>query len=149
MTLPGMASPSSTTRTRINADVVDAAAALYMQGWTLRRIAAEHECSFQRLSTLLRQRTDVEMRTPAHPRALRLSPDKQAAIRAAIEQKLTQAEIARLVRVTPRRWRGWPSGKVSASSRESGCRGTLTVPARCAPTRSHTSGLPASPAWPR
>ncbi|MEV0996885.1 hypothetical protein [Nonomuraea sp. NPDC050202] len=96
-----MASPSSTTRTRITDDMVDKAAALYRQGWTLREIAAEHRCSFQRLSTLLRQRADVEMRTPAHPRALRLSPDKQAEIRAAIEQKMNQAEIARLTRVTP------------------------------------------------
>ncbi|TMR97305.1 hypothetical protein [Nonomuraea basaltis] len=80
---------------------MDEAAALYRQGWTLRKIAAEHRCSFQRLSTLLRQRADVKMRTPSHPRALRLSPDKQAAIRAAIEQKMNQAEIARLVEVTP------------------------------------------------
>ncbi|MFI6634286.1 hypothetical protein ACIBI7_35855 [Nonomuraea fuscirosea] len=96
-----MASPSNSTRTRITADMVDKAAALYRQGWTLREIAAEHRCSFQRLSTLLRQRGDVEMRTPAHPRALRLSPDKQAEIRAAIDLKMNQAEISRLVKVTP------------------------------------------------
>ncbi|MGA4995814.1 hypothetical protein [Nonomuraea bangladeshensis] len=96
-----MASPSSTTRTRITEDVVDAAADLYRQGWTLREVAAKHGCSFQRLSVLLRERGDVEMRTPAHPRALRLPPGKQAEIRAAIEQKMTQAEIARRVRVTP------------------------------------------------
>ncbi|WP_433513730.1 hypothetical protein ACQP2T_60975 [Nonomuraea sp. CA-143628] len=96
-----MASPSSTTRTRITDDMVDTAAALYRQGWTLREIAVEQRCSFQRLSTLLRQRADVQMRTPAHPRALRLSPDKQAAIRAAVEQKMNQSEIARLTKVTP------------------------------------------------
>ncbi|MEU4231079.1 hypothetical protein AB0F17_42880 [Nonomuraea sp. NPDC026600] len=96
-----MASPSSTTRTRITDDMVDSAANLYKQGWTLRKIAAEQRCSFQRLSTLLRQRADVQMRTPAHPRALRLPPDKQAEIRAAIEQKMNQSEIARLTKVTP------------------------------------------------
>ncbi|MEV5558548.1 hypothetical protein AB0L44_33255 [Nonomuraea wenchangensis] len=67
----------------------------------MREIAAKHGCSFQRLSVLLRERGDVEMRTPAHPRALRLPPGKQAEIRAAIEQKMTQAEIARRVKVTP------------------------------------------------
>lgn len=101
MTLPGMASPSSTTRTRITEETVDAAAALYNQGWTLREIAVEHHCSFQRLSTLLRQRSDVKMRTPSHPRALRLSPGKQAEIRSAVEQKMNQAEIVRRVGVTP------------------------------------------------
>jgi transposase-like protein len=98
MTLPGMASPTRETRTRID---VDAAAVLYKKGWTLRRIAAHQQCSFQRLSTLLRRRSDVQMRTPAHPRALRLSESKQEAIRAAIRKGANGAEISRQVQVTP------------------------------------------------
>lgn len=99
MTLPRMASPTRDGgRGRID---VDAAAVLYKRGWTLREIAAHQGCSFQRLSTLLRRRQDVQMRTPCHPRALRLPADKQAAIRAAISQQANAAEIARQVRVTP------------------------------------------------
>ncbi|MEU6712934.1 hypothetical protein ABZ897_15750 [Nonomuraea sp. NPDC046802] len=98
MTLPAMASPTRETRTRID---VDSAAALYNQGWTLRKIAAHQECSFQRLSTLLRRRSDVQMRTAAHPRALRLSEEKREAIRAAIRAGANGSEIARQVRVTP------------------------------------------------
>ncbi|MFI6900351.1 hypothetical protein ACIBKY_03765 [Nonomuraea sp. NPDC050394] len=80
---------------------MDEAAALYKQGWTLRRIAVQQRCSFQRLSTLLRERTDVEMRTSSHPRALRLTPVKQAAIRDAVARGMNQSEIGRLVGVTP------------------------------------------------
>ncbi|MFI6536642.1 hypothetical protein ACIBHY_29620 [Nonomuraea sp. NPDC050547] len=93
-----MSSPSQTKRTGIN---VDEAAALYKQGWTLRRIASRQRCSFQRLSTLLRERADVEMRSPSHPRALRLTPVKQAAIRDAVARGMNQSEIGRQVGVTP------------------------------------------------
>jgi transcriptional regulator with XRE-family HTH domain len=83
-------------RTRID---VDQAARLYQQeGWTLRRIAAHLGCSFQRLSTLLRDR-GVEMRTVRHRRAPRLPEVKRAAIRAMIGSGANAAQIARQVAV--------------------------------------------------
>ncbi|MEU4703373.1 hypothetical protein [Nonomuraea dietziae] len=84
-------------RTRID---VEQAVLWYRQGWTLRRIAAKLGCSFQRLSTLLRDQPGVEMRTPSHPRAPRLPEAKRAAIRSAIGEGLNASEISRRVGVT-------------------------------------------------